>query len=241
MAPKLFIKRLLQRGGLDVVRFNARSSPLARRIKLFRHFEINLVLDVGASTGGYAQELRSTGYAGRIVSFEPSTEAFGVLQQQAARDPAWSAVQMALGNKPGSATLHLSRNRESSSFLRIRSRHTNAYPAASYVATEKVSIRRLDDVFANYHTGDFRTFLKIDTQGFEQQVLQGGQASLPQIVGVQVELSLVSLYDGETPFMDLIKQLQGHGFTLMSFQPVIDDPETGQLLQVDGLFFRDDS
>ena len=46
------------------------------------------------------------------------------------------------------------------------------------------------------------------------------------------------MYENETPFLEVITYLQAHGFNLMSLQPVIDDPVTGQLLQVDGLFFR---
>ncbi len=238
MNAKGLLKRLARRCGYDVIRFSPRSSPVARRIALFRHHGIDLVMDVGASTGSYAAELRTTGYEGHIVSFEPSTEAFRVLQAQASTDPNWNAVQIALGSQSGQKTLHLSRNRESSSFLRISARHTAAYPGASYAGSEVVTIRRLDDVFATHCTEGARTFLKIDTQGFEKQVLLGAEASLPQITGIQVELSLVPLYEDEPPFIDLIMHLQARGFALMSFQPVIDDPMTGQLLQVDGLFFR---
>ena len=238
MSAKNLIKQLARRCGYDIIRFSPRSSPVARRIALFRHYGIDLVMDVGASTGGYAGELRSTGYEGLIVSFEPSSEAFRVLQAQASTDPCWNVVQLALGSENGQETLHLSRNRESSSFLRISARHTAAYPGASYVGNEVVTIRRLDDVFATHCAEGARTFLKIDTQGFEKQVLLGAEASLPQITGIQVELSLMPLYEDEPPFVDLIMHLQARGFTLMSFQPVIDDPVTGQLLQVDGLFFR---
>ena len=65
-----FLKRLVRKTGFDVIRFNTRSSPVARRIRLFAHHGINLVLDVGANTGGYALELRRTGYRGRIAVFE---------------------------------------------------------------------------------------------------------------------------------------------------------------------------
>ena len=235
---KRLLKRLAQRSGFDVIRFNPRSSSVARRIKLFRHHRIDLVLDVGASTGGYGLELRGTGYQGRIVSFEPSSACLRVLQARAARDAQWDVVPVALGDVPGQATLNLSHNRESSSLLRIRPRHTRAYPGAAYAGTETVAVERLDTVFAQHHHDGARTVLKIDTQGYEQRILAGAEASLPQIAGVQVELSLVSLYDDEPPFMDLVAYLLARGYTLMSVQPVIDDPDTGQLLQVDGLFFR---
>ena len=240
MSIKSRLKELVRRYGFDVIRFTPRSSPVARRIQLFRHYGIDLVLDVGASTGGYAAELRTTGYRNRIVSFEPSSKAFPTLKQRASADPQWSAVPLALGDESGQHTLHLSRNCESSSFLPIRPRHTAAYPDAAYVGSEIVTIRRLDEIYATYSTMDARTFLKLDVQGYEKRVLLGAEASLPHITGVQVELSLVPLYESEPSFLDLITYLQAHGLTLMSLQPVINDPVTGQLLQVDGLFFRSD-
>ncbi len=236
--PKQYIKHFTRRFGFDVIRFNARSSPVARRIKLFQHFEIGCVLDVGASTGGYGTELRSTGYDQRIISFEPSSDAFRVLEVRASRDALWDIVQIALGKESGEATLNISRNRESNSILPIKDRHTGAYPQAAYVGHEVVLVDTLDRVFDRYRVTDTPTFLKIDAQGYEHQVLLGAKASLAHIQGVQVELSLEPMYENETPFLEIITYLQAQGFSLMSFQPVIDDPVTGQLLQVDGLFFR---
>ncbi len=238
MDLKHYIKRVSQRFGFDVIRFNARSSPVARRIKLFQHFRIGCVLDVGASSGGYGAELRSTGYDQRIISFEPSSDAFRALEARASQDALWDTVQLALGKESDEAILNISLNRESNSILNIKDRHTVAYPQAKYVGREVVAVEPLDHVFDRYYVKDTPTFLKIDAQGYEYQVLLGATTSLAQIKGVQVELSLIPMYEDETPFVEIITYLQTHGFNLMSFQPVIDDPETGQLLQVDGLFFR---
>ena len=238
MDLKHYIKRVSQRFGFDVIRFNARSSPVARRIKLFQHFRIGCVLDVGASSGGYGTELRSTGYDQRIISFEPSSDAFRALEACASQDALWDTVQLALGKESDEAILNISLNRESNSILNIKDRHTVAYPQAKYVGREVVAVEPLDHVFDRYCVEETPTFLKIDAQGYEYQVLLGATTSLAQIKGVQVELSLIPMYEDETPFVEIITYLQAHGFSLMSFQPVIDDPETGQLLQVDGLFFR---
>jgi hypothetical protein len=51
-------------------------------------------------------------------------------------------------------------------------------------------------------------------------------------------MSLVPLYRGETLFTEMIAMLTQVGFTLMAVEPDFSDPTTGQLLQLDGVFFR---
>lgn len=233
------IKRLLRQAGLDVIRYNTRSSPVARRIQLFAHYGINLVFDVGANTGGYALELRQQGYRGRIVSFEPLSSAFAELARRASSDSNWEALHTALGAHNETTTIHVAQNSESSSILDMLPRHEEAYPQSAYVDEEEIEVRTPDSIFDDYYQPGDRVYLKMDTQGYEQQVLAGATASLDRITGLQLEMSLVPLYAGERLFADMVNHLQARGFVLMSIAPTIDDPRTGQLLQVDGLFFRE--
>ena len=80
--------------------------------------------------------------------------------------------------------------------------------------------------------------LKIDTQGYEYQILLGAQQCLERVSLVLLELSLQSLYKDQMLWLDLIAYMKQFGFELWSVQPEFCDPNTGQLLQVNGLFFR---
>ncbi len=238
MMARVLLKRLVRRTGFDIVRFRPRTSPVARRMRLFRFHGINLVLDVGASSGGYALDLRSTGYRGRIVSFEPLSAPFAQLEARSSGDAAWDAVHAALGLEAGRRRLNVAANSESSSFLETDPRHVAAFPGARYVGSETVTVARLDDIFRDHFRAGERAFVKIDAQGYERQILEGAAESLPAICGVQVEMSLVPMYEGEARMTDLVTFLEKEGFVLMSVQPVVEDPASGQLLQIDGLFFR---
>lgn len=238
MKARAVLKRLMRRAGFDIIRFEPRSSPVARRMRLFRHHGINLVLDVGASSGGYARELRNTGYRGRIVSFEPLPGPFAQLLARSRGDAAWNAVQTGLGDESGLRRLNVAANSESSSFLAMDPRHAAAYPGAAYVGSETVTVARLDDIFGDHYRADDCAFVKIDAQGYEMRILEGAAESLPAIRGIQVEMSLVPMYRGEARMTDLVTFLEERGFVLMSVQPVVEDPASGQLLQIDGLFFR---
>jgi hypothetical protein len=89
--------------------------------------------------------------------------------------------------------------------------------------------------------GGRNLFLKIDVQGFEPQVLEGAARLLDRTQGVQLELSLAPLYEGQTLFLPLVDWLAKKGFELWALIPGFIDNKTGRMLQVDGIFFRPDA
>jgi len=236
------IRRLLWRMGIDAHRFSPEYSDLARRRRLLRHFAITTVLDVGANTGQFARELREDlGFEGEIVSFEPLAAAFAQLQTACRGDPGWTAVHCALGAEPGLRIINVAANSCSSSLLDMLPSHRRAARDSDYVGEEHVEVRTLDSLFDGLFpapaAGAF--YLKIDTQGFEREVLRGAQNTLARIGTIQVELSLVPLYRDAPLFIDMCELLRAQSYALVSLEPGFTDLETGQLLQVDGIFHRD--
>ena len=203
-----------------------------------RHYRITTVLDVGANEGQYARELRLAGYSGRILSFEPMSEAFARLAEATRKDPNWDAVHIGLGRMDGEADINVSANSISSSLLPMLPAHENAAVNASVVAVECVPIRRLDGIIGDLIAMAERLYLKIDVQGYELEVLEGATGVLDQIVGLQIELSLVPLYEGGPQFDDVVRWAHLHGFELMGIEPGFADPASGRLLQCDGIFYR---
>jgi FkbM family methyltransferase len=232
------IRTTLRRASLDLVRYDHRFHPLARRMRLLSAHEVTLIFDVGANVGQYARELRTLGYRGRIVSFEPLSDAFAELQRVARRDPLWEVVNIGLGDTEQRATINRSANSYSSSLLSILSSHVMSAPDSAYVGVQDVTLRTLDAVAPGYLRREDRAFLKVDTQGYEHRVLTGAAHLLRNLVGLQLEMSLVPLYDGEMTFDHMLPYVRERGFSLMSLEPGFSDPATGRLLQVDGLFFR---
>jgi hypothetical protein len=145
---------------------------------------------------------------------------------------------MALGAEAGEVQIHVAGNSTSSSILDMLERHERSAPESAYVGSEQVTVHRLDDVRHPFLEQARTPFLKIDTQGYEAQVLQGAAASLPRICGIQIELSLVPLYAGQTLYREMIDHLVSSGFDLWGIKPGFMDMKSGRLLQFDGLFFR---
>jgi FkbM family methyltransferase len=132
--------------------------------EFLRSRSVNLVLDIGANEGQFAQELRLHGYTGKIASFEPVAEAFEQLQQNCASDDNWECRKMALGNSTGSIEINVSKSTAMSSIVGQTDVGRNSIYDADVIRVDAVQITTLDAIFSEYT--DNRVFLKIDTQGF---------------------------------------------------------------------------
>ena len=228
----------LRRLGIDIVRYSPAGNAIARRHTLFASYGVDLVLDVGANRGQYARQLRTMGYRGRIVSFEPVSDVYDMLAGAAAGDRLWTTVNVGLGDIDGSATIHVSDARVFSSLLPRSTQRDYVDPESAPIRDETVQISRLESIADEYLTNASSPYLKVDTQGFDAQVLDGAGKTIDRYVGVQVELSLVPLYVGENNYQDTIIWLLDRGFELMSVEPGESDPTTGRLYWMDALFFR---
>lgn len=199
---------------------------------------IDFVLDVGANDGTYASELRRDGYAGRIWSFEPLQEAFAELNRSAATDDLWKAINCACGAEAGSAKINVAKNGYSSSLLPMLGAHFANAPDAEYISQEEISVCSLDESVTPSLDAEDKVWLKIDTQGYEAEVLKGATRLLPHVRALECELSLVPLYEGQLLVDGMIALIYQMGFRMVGVAPVFFEPETGYALQVDGTFVK---
>jgi FkbM family methyltransferase len=192
-----------------------------RRVQDFIDFiedrRIDLVIDVGANSGQFGESLRADGYRGRIISFEPVAAEFEALSRKAAKDGNWEAHRYALGSAAGTATLHVSKLSVFSSLLGLSdaARLHDDRMAVDHV--EEVPVRTLDEV-AGRLTG--RMLVKIDTQGYEEQVLEGGRQTLSKFEGIMLELPVIRVYDGQWRFHEAVQHMFELGFVPAQIQPV---------------------
>jgi FkbM family methyltransferase len=231
------LRRLLERAGLQVGR---RVYTLAgAREGLLRNAGLELVIDVGAHAGEYGRVLRAEGYSGRIVSLEPVGRQFEQLLATSVGDPGWICLNLAAGRRPGAATINISGNEGfSSSLLKMGAAHVRAASASGYERTETIKLLRLDDALAECDAPTGAAYLKVDTQGYEHEVLAGAGLTLPRCRAVELELSLATLYEGQLLIGEMIELMRQHGFRPTHLEPEFIDPQTGELLQVNGLFQR---
>jgi FkbM family methyltransferase len=239
LSMKSAVRSLLERAGYQIKKTDVSSSQKLRRRLLFSRLKIDFVVDVGANSGQFAKQCRDCGYQGHILSFEPTSAAHAALLASAAADPLWNvAERMALGAATGEVDINIAANSFSSSILPMLDSHLSAAPESGYLHSEKTPVRRLDDVLST-PPGTHNIFLKLDVQGFESQVLAGAVQTLSHALAVQLEMSLVPLYEGEILMQQMCTKMCRLGFGLWDLEPGFRDSATGKLLQVDGVFTRD--
>lgn len=207
-----------------------------KTVKLLKKHQIDVVLDVGACNGRYAFELRKMGYKQKLISFEPTQESFNYLVKLAKGDSLWSYHKLALGDQKETKPIKVLKEGPASSFLKTSNLHKEVNPLAYVTHEENVQIARLDELYPQLCKPSDRVFLKIDTQGYEKQVLIGAGACLKEVSLIQVEASLKPLYENEPMLPELFSFMAEQSFAPIAINPISFDQNTGEFLQIDLMF-----
>ncbi len=216
------------------------SKDTQKLVRLLEEYSIDCILDVGANVGQYAIDVRKGGYKKHIVSIEPLAQNIEHLQSISGKDDAWHiAPQMALGSENTETEINVSEASDMSSVLDIEDITLQALPKGQYVKKEVVPLLRLDSVFDKLMPqGCTKHLLKVDTQGFEQEVLNGATGVLNKIQGIQLELSLFPLYRDEPTFEDITKWVKSQGFEPYLVINGYYSKKIERQLQLDIVFFK---
>ncbi|MEK8050124.1 FkbM family methyltransferase [Ideonella sp. DXS22W] len=222
MSLKTTIKRALRAVGLHV--YFAAPDALPEHLHgLFSRLGINVVIDVGGHYGEYGTRLRAMGYQGRIVSFEPTSEALAKLRPAASGQGDWRVFDSALGSSPGELDINIAEHTVFNSFLPASEFSRQQFGAETAVArTERVKVETLDRMFDRCVEGvaNPRVYLKLDTQGFDLEVLKGARQVLDRVLGLQSEVSVKPIYQGMPAMADALGIFSELGFELTGLYPV---------------------
>ncbi len=193
---------------------------------------IETVIDVGANKGQFGKRLRQSGYKGVISSFEPSP-AFDSLRQVARKDPKWDVFNLALGSKKAVGEMNLASNGNLSSSLKRPTGILNEFQL-KFQPGFSVKVERLDDVV----TLNKMSYLKLDVQGFEWEVLEGAHETMKQLLAIEFESAFSPLYEGERTFVELDALLRRSGFIAALIAPT-HWSKVGELLSLDSIYVRE--
>lgn len=233
-------KNFFQKFGILIRRYHAGSCENLRRLKLMQCHGIDMVLDVGANKGQYADSLLRNGFQGKIISFEPLSRVHAELTKNAKKFSNWMvAPRCAVGAEESVIEMNITENLVSSTALKMLNTHLEGAKESRVIGTEKAELKTLNSFYDEYIKNYSSVYLKIDVQGFEREVLKGASMIIPHLKGVEIEMSMVPLYENQDwLFKEILDEFTAMGFKLMSISPAFTDIKTGQILQCDGIFIK---
>jgi FkbM family methyltransferase len=177
-------------------------------------FRARGVIHVGAHVGDEQPTYERLGIQ-RQVWIEPHPESFHRLEKNIRPGPAVSLLNVACGSRPGKATMHeLSGNDGASNSLLEPTRHLQEFPDMVPTGTVEIEVKPLDDAIsgAGLRPEDYN-LLVLDVQGFELEVLRGGETLLSRHVDAVIsEISCVELYRGACLLPQVDAFMEQHGF-----------------------------
>jgi FkbM family methyltransferase len=231
--------RLARRDWLEIEKGLTAYAGFEHVAQLLRMYRVNCVLDVGANRGQYARRLRTAGYTGRIVSFEPVPEAFAELARAAAGDPAWNVHRCALGREDGVTSINEVPG-TLSSVLPPTPFGARRYARLRPPVAREVEIRRLDGMLDDAVRGlsPPRVYLKLDTQGYDIEVFAGLGDRVQQLVAMQAEVALMPIYQGMPRMPEAVAEYEAAGFEITALYPVSRERRTARVLEFDCVMVR---
>lgn len=218
-------KGTMLRAGFDLQRLYTGSSMDAALARASGSFNISTVIDVGASDGRWSVKARRRFPAADFVLIEAQAAAHEeALQRHAQRYPRTHLILAAAGHRVGTITFDVA-----DPFGGAATEQAIGGSAAELpMTTIDAEIGRLG------LAGPY--LVKLDTHGFEREILLGAQETLARSALLIIEAYNFELRPGVLRFHELCFLLEAAGFRVLDLVDVMRRPTDGVLWQFDLVF-----
>ncbi len=237
---KVIIRTILNKLGYGVYKLSQAEIDKSLKLKWIVDKEIKTILDIGANSGQAAGRFRRYFPEAMIYSFEPLPDCYKQLTAAFLNDNKFKAFNVALGDSTGTAKFNRNEYSLSSSLLPLGDAHKKSFPFAQKETPENVCIRRLDDMVSELCI-EGTLLVKLDVQGFEDKVIEGGKKLIEQADILICEMSIETLYERQVLFDGIYKKFKSMGFKYAGNFEQLLSPQDGRVLQVDGIFIKNNN
>ena len=223
MMPKLLVRRFIHQLGYDL-----HSLPVDRLTLRDLEFDLPVlignsnptVLDVGANTGQSIDLFCRTLANPNIIAFEPNPSLAAELRKKYAN---WNVLveARALGSCEGSSKFNVLESHDLSSILELQRNEQNPFFNHPVQQVINVPVTTVDS-YTKLRSLAHIDLLKIDTQGFDLEVLRGAAEILRRraVDTLLVEVNFISLYVGQCSFGEIERFLAEKGYGLLTFYEI---------------------
>jgi len=207
------------------------------QFKWIRDTGFKTVIDIGANIGQFALRIRDILPDALIYSFEPLPQVYDQLLHNFRSDPLFKGYNFALGTSVEESIIYLNEYSPSSSILKMGNEHKAHFDYAIKETPVTIKITRLDDIFSDLDL-EGPILIKIDVQGFENQVIDGGLEVLNKCKMIIIEVSFKQLYQDQPVFDEIYQKLKSIGFEYSGNYEQLLSPKDGEILQADAIFIK---
>lgn len=247
---KNLIRNVLKKTGYDIIKYPDVSPSNFDKIyqKVFKKYNNRIsILDVGSHRGESIKRFNRAFQHPTIHAFEPDLENFKVLNEKFSKDKFLTLNNFGIGNTNGNLQFHKYQKSDVGGFnkidlgniwTKIRSQQQKTTPNEFATSSYEVPIKKLDDYIEENSIKNIN-LLKIDTQGFEDEVLKGCKKALQNncIDYIELELIIKGPYEKTLSFKNIEDLLNPYGYKLYGIKNGNNYYDT-PILQFDLLFAR---
>jgi FkbM family methyltransferase len=198
--------------------------------------DIQTIIDIGSNEGQFIKDITRSLPGRKIIAFEPITSCYEKLILNTKKENI-VAYNIGLSDTEGVSEINISNTTGSSSILKMKELHEVSYPDSYYVKKEQIRLERLDTVLADI-TLKKNILIKMDVQGYEKNVIRGGEKIFSQAAALIIESIFEPFYDDQWLFDDLHKYFTQNGFAFMGFADQANSKKSGIPLYADSIFIK---
>ena len=179
-----------------------------------KDFPLKIVFDIGAAYGDTARTFGKVFNEATVYCFEPQPESMARLERRTRHlKDRLKMFPLALLNRDGEAELNVLSYADASSFLPLQ----KYFKDQGIVEVGKISVPvvRLDDFVKEQNLAHI-DFVKIDVEGVERELLEGGSETFrDKVDNVFIEISPLrkGMHSGD--YIEVFKFFHERGFTFM--------------------------
>lgn len=194
---KQYIKKSLQKIAIDLRLLRQRNYHTIESL-----LGCDLIIDIGANFGQYANDRFLDGYEGEIISIEPLSYPHSKLLTASLQRPNWKvAPRYAISDQDTTIEINVSENYASSTIEQFTEFHKKI-PGVNPNSIESVKCVTLTHFYHEFSISQSKkVYVKIDTNGHEAKVLSGiSPECLSNIEAFQIEVPIAQMYENQTGF-----------------------------------------
>jgi FkbM family methyltransferase len=208
--------------GLVVETYEQLDKPWLHKLK------VDTVIDIGANIGRTVITFNKLFPTATIHAFEPLPTCYKQLLERTRELTNCYTYNVGLGRENNEFKMNESSHNPSSSLLKMSDLHSQAFPFTADSKEVSVSIVSLDSL--SLELGE-SILIKLDVQGYEDAVIEGGLTLFAKAKIVILEVSYEALYDNQVLFDGIYELMKKIGFKFAGTLSSLKDPRTGKIIK----------